>query len=101
MDLKSFLKIIGFLYTFFPLTVWPPCICKKLKARNSIYQANQINELNIFRLEKEHLTKEQTESIEKTKPSSTFPNAPEDVDFDPDMFHDDGGLVEAVLHDTR
>ena len=47
------------------------------------------------------MTKERTESIEKTKPSSTFPNAPEDVDFDPDMFHDDGGLVEAVLHDTR
>ena len=57
--------------------------------------------MDIFRLEKEHLTKELTESIEKTKPSSTFPNAPEDVDFDPDMFHDDGGLVEAVLHDTR
>ena len=43
----------------------------------------------MFRLQKENLTDEcNTTNIEKTKPSS----APED------MFSDDGGLVEAMLH---
>ena len=48
----------------------------------------------MFRLEKENLTDEcTTTNIEKTKPSS----APEDED----MFSDDGGLVEAMLHVPR